>query len=435
MNRGLYNLKHPEQRVSFQQAVTLGMGKNRGLFFHNDFTQINNVEALLELDFVTRSTKILQHLISEDVETESLKTLVQNAFNFPIKTQQINPSCQCLELFHGQTLAFKDFGARFMAQCLGLFAKDKAFAESESAETKEITILTATSGDTGAAVAHAFYKIPNIKVKILYPQGKISNLQEKLFCTLGENIQTYAVQGDFDDCQRMVKAAFDDEKIRKSHNLTSANSINVSRLFAQVCYYFEIAAQNRGKNVVVSVPSGNFGNLTAGVIAKRIGAPLKRFIAATNANDTVPRYLINKIWSPKKTVETAANAMDVSDPSNWPRIMHLYENNLDRLKQHISACLHDDEQTFAAMQDLYAQNYIAEPHTAIAYQGLKNSLAKDESGVFIATAHPAKFIETVEQVLSIKIPLPKALQNVREKPNLSTVVSNDSNEFNRHLLE
>jgi threonine synthase len=284
-------------------------------------------------------------------------------------------------------------------------------------------------------VAHAFYQIEGIHVKILYPKGKISNLQEKLFCSLGKNIETYAIEGDFDDCQAMVKAAFDSDEIREKHNLTSANSINISRLLAQVCYYFEMASQYPKGNLVVSVPSGNFGNLTAGIIAKQIGAPIKRFIAATNANDTVPRYLLDKIWSPNTTIETASNAMDVSDPSNWPRIMSLFNNDLKQLKHVISATIKTDEQTYDAMQQLYQNNYIAEPHTAIAYAGLLESLKDDEQGVFISTAHPSKFIETVEQVLNCEIPLPQALEQVKDKVNLSVTMTNDSGKFNQMLLK
>ncbi|MCF6319174.1 MAG: threonine synthase [Proteobacteria bacterium] len=294
----LHNLKIATQQVNFKQAVIQGIGQERGLFFVNRFKPLENLDEILTMDFVERSSHIIHHLIDSELSFEQVNEMVSNAFNFDVPMVEVTDNMACLELFHGQTLAFKDFGARFMAQCV------KAFNDKN-----EVTILTATSGDTGAAVAHAFYKIPGIHVKILYPKGKISNLQEKLFCTLGENIETYAVQGDFDDCQTMVKAAFDSDEIRNKHHLTSANSINISRLLAQVCYYFEIVSKYCCGNIVVSVPSGNFGNLTAGLIARQIGAPIKRFIAATNANDTVPRYLIENTWLPNKTVETVANAI------------------------------------------------------------------------------------------------------------------------------
>ncbi len=420
----LHNLKIPSEKVNFKQAVIQGIGQQRGLFFVDSFKPLNNIDEILSMNFVERSAHVIHHLIDAELSLEKVKEMVAAAFNFPVEIKQIEQNVACLELFHGQTLAFKDFGARFMAQCV------KEFNDKE-----QVTILTATSGDTGAAVAHAFYGIQGINVKILYPKGKISNLQEKLFCTLGKNIETYSVEGDFDDCQRMVKAAFDSDEIRQKHNLTSANSINISRLLAQVCYYFEIASKYPKGNLVVSVPSGNFGNLTAGLIARQIGAPIKRFVAATNANDTVPRYLMENIWSPNKTIETASNAMDVSDPSNWPRIMSLFNNDLDKVKQVISATIKDDEQTFIAMEQLQIEGYIAEPHTAIAYAGLIESLQNDEEGVFISTAHPTKFIETVESVLKIKLELPDALEKVKELENLSVTVTNDTSKFNQMLLK
>ncbi len=420
----LHNLKIPTQQVNFKQAVIQGIGQERGLFFVNQFKKLENLDEILIMNFVERSSHVIHHLIDGELSFDKVYEMVSNAFNFDVPMVEVTDNITCLELFHGQTLAFKDFGARFMAQCVSAF-NDK----------NHVTILTATSGDTGAAVAHAFYKLEGINVKILYPKGKISNLQEKLFCTLGENIETYAVEGDFDDCQRMVKSAFDSDDIRKKHNLTSANSINISRLLAQVCYYFEVVSKYYDDNLVVSVPSGNFGNLTAGLIARQIGAPIKRFVAATNANDTVPRYLIENTWSPNKTVETVANAMDVSDPSNWPRIMSLFNNDLDKLKQVISATIKTDVQTFEAMKALQEFGYIAEPHTAIAYAGLIESLQDDEQGVFVSTAHPAKFIETVEEVLDIEIPLPEALEAVKDKENLSEDISNSTELFNQMLLK
>jgi threonine synthase len=420
----LHNLKIPTQQVNFKQAVIQGIGKERGLFFVNQFKPLENLDELLGMDFVERSSHIIHHLIDGELTYDKVNEMVKEAFNFDVPIAKITDDISCLELFHGQTLAFKDFGARFMAQCV------KAFNDKN-----QVTILTATSGDTGAAVAHAFYKIPGINVKILYPKGKISNLQEKLFCTLGENIETYAIEGDFDDCQRMVKTAFDSDEIRTKHNLTSANSINISRLLAQVCYYFEVVSKYYDDDLVVSVPSGNFGNLTAGLIARQIGAPIKRFVAATNANDTVPRYLIENTWSPNKTVETASNAMDVSDPSNWPRIMALFNNNIDELKKVVSATIKTDEQTYTAMKQLKELDYIAEPHTAIAYAGLIECLQEGEQGVFVSTAHPAKFIETVEKVLDIKLPLPEALKAVENLDNLSITMTNDTSAFNQMLLE
>ena len=420
----LHNLKIPQQTVNFKQAVIQGIGQQQGLFFVDKFKPLADIDDLLAMDFVSRSAHIIHHLIDAELSYAKVHDMVEKAFNFPVPLVKLEHNIACLELFHGQTLAFKDFGARFMAQCVAEF-NDKS----------QLTILTATSGDTGAAVAHAFYGLDGINVKILYPKGKISPLQEKLFCTLGKNIETYAVDGDFDDCQHLVKSAFDADEIRQKHNLTSANSINISRLLAQVCYYFEAASHYRQGDLVVCVHSGNFGNLCAGVIAKKIGAPIRRFIAATNANDTVPRYLIENTWSPNKTIETAANAMDVSNPSNWPRIMALYNNDIDALKYDISATIKSDEQTFLAMEQLQIEGYIAEPHTAIAYAGLIESLQDDEKGVFISTAHPAKFIETVEKVLKTTLTLPQALQKVQNLENLSQSITNNTDKFKQMLLE
>lgn len=331
-----------------------------------------------------------------------------------------------LELFHGPTLAFKDFGGRFMAQALATVRGDG-----------KITILTATSGDTGAAVAHAFYGLENIDVVILYPKGKISPLQEKLFCTLGGNIRTIAINGDFDDCQALVKQAFDDAELRQAIGLNSANSINISRLLAQVCYYFEAVAQlpkAERENIVVSVPSGNFGNLTAGLIAKTMGLPIKRFIAATNANDTVPRYLSTGEWSPNDTVATLSNAMDVSRPNNWPRVEELFKRNGWALSELHSAAM-SDEQTEHTLQAMNEQGYLCEPHGAIAYGVLKQDLQAGETGLFLCTAHPAKFKESVERILSTELPLPEALDKHNKLLLLSDEMDNDFATLKAYLLK
>ena len=294
----LYNLKDHNEQVSFAQAVTQGLGKHQGLFFPHDLPEfsLTEIDEMLQQDFMSRSAKILSAFIGDEIPQGVLQERIGNAFTFPAPVSKVQDDVGCLELFHGPTLAFKDFGGRFMAQMLTHIAGDKP-----------VTILTATSGDTGAAVAHAFYGLPNVKVVILYPRGKISPLQEKLFCTLGGNIETVAIDGDFDACQALVKQAFDDEELKAALGLNSANSINISRLLAQICYYFEAVAQlpQEARNqLVISVPSGNFGDLTAGLLAKSLGLPIKRFIAATNANDTVPRFLQDGNWSPKATQAT-----------------------------------------------------------------------------------------------------------------------------------
>ena len=422
----LYNIKHPEEQVNFAQAVRQGLGKDQGLFFPENIPHLSNIDELLALPLVERSQKILGALIGEEIPQAQLAQMVRNAFTFPAPVAKVEDNIYALELFHGPTLAFKDFGGRFMAQALATVRGDG-----------KITILTATSGDTGAAVAHAFYGLENIDVVILYPKGKISPLQEKLFCTLGGNIRTIAIHADFDACQALVKQAFDDAELRQAIGLNSANSINISRLLAQVCYYFEAAAQlpkEQRENLVVSVPSGNFGNLTAGLIAKTLGLPIKRFIAATNANDTVPRYLHSGNWSPNATVATLSNAMDVSRPNNWPRVEELFKRNGWALNELHSAAISDaqTEDTLRAMNQL---GYLCEPHGAVAYEVLKQDLKPGETGLFLCTAHPAKFKESVERILDFTLPLPEALDKHNKLPLLSDEMENDFAQLRAYLLK
>lgn len=396
----LYNIKQNDEQVSFGQAVRQGLGRNQGLFFPAHLPKFDDIDALLAEDFVSRSSKILAALIGDELPVEKVRAMVDAAFQFPAPIKKVKQGVYALELFHGPTLAFKDFGGRFMAQSLAAVSNGG-----------KITILTATSGDTGAAVAHAFYGMPDINVVILYPKGKISPLQEKLFCTLGNNIHTVAIDGDFDACQALVKQAFDDAQLREQIGLNSANSINISRLIAQICYYFEAVAQMskaERENLVISVPSGNFGNLTAGLLAKALGLPVKRFIAATNANDTVPRYLTTGRWEPKPTIATTSNAMDVSQPNNWPRIEELCQRmgwGLETLGKGAVS----DQQSAKAVQQLYELGYLCEPHGAIAYQLLTEQLAPQETGLFLCTAHPAKFKEVVDEILATDIELPAPL--------------------------
>ncbi|MEZ9255269.1 threonine synthase [Vibrio cyclitrophicus] len=412
----LYNIKENDEQVSFGQAVRQGLGRNQGLFFPSELPKFDDIDALLAEDFVPRSSKILSALIGDELPKEQIDQLVDAAFQFPAPINQVKDGVYALELFHGPTLAFKDFGGRFMAQSLAAVS-----------DGGQITILTATSGDTGAAVAHAFYGMKDINVVILYPKGKISPLQEKLFCTLGKNIHTVAIDGDFDACQALVKDAFDDAELRKEIGLNSANSINISRLMAQICYYFEAASQltkEQREHLVISVPSGNFGNLTAGLLAKALGLPVKRFIAATNENDTVPRYLETGKWDPKPTVATTSNAMDVSQPNNWPRIEELCQLKgwgLDTLgKGKVS-----DEQSAESVRDLKAQGYLCEPHGAIAYRLLEEQLQENETGLFLCTAHPAKFKEVVDDILGTDIELPGPLAKHAAMELLSEDLDND----------
>ncbi len=422
----LYNIKHPEEQVNFAQAVRQGLGKDQGLFFPENIPHLSNIDELLALPLVERSQKILGALIGDEIPQAQLAQMVRNAFTFPAPVVKIEDNIYALELFHGPTLAFKDFGGRFMAQALATVRGDG-----------KITILTATSGDTGAAVAHAFYGLENIDVVILYPKGKISPLQEKLFCTLGGNIRTIAINADFDACQALVKQAFDDAELRQAIGLNSANSINISRLLAQVCYYFEAAAQlpkEQRENLVVSVPSGNFGNLTAGLIAKTLGLPIKRFIAATNANDTVPRYLHSGNWSPNATVATLSNAMDVSRPNNWPRVEELFKRNGWALNELHSAAI-SDAQTEDTLRAMHQLGYLCEPHGAVAYEVLKQDLQAGETGLFLCTAHPAKFKESVERILDLTLPLPEALDKHNKLPLLSDEMENDFAQLRAYLLK
>ncbi|MFT5755455.1 MAG: threonine synthase [Alteromonadaceae bacterium] len=424
-----YNLKENDEQVSFSGAVKQGLGKNQGLFFPTEIPKFDNIDALLAMPLVERSVKILHPFVSEDLSERQLKNIITAAFNFPAQLQPISADRAILELFHGPTLAFKDFGARFMAKCLQKFSKDK-----------KITILTATSGDTGAAVAHAFHGIENIRVVIMYPKGKISLLQEKMFTTLGGNIETIAIDGDFDDCQALVKKSFDDEELKVSIGLNSANSINISRLLAQICYYFEAVAQlsrQKGKegldDLVFSIPSGNFGNLTAGLFAKAMGLPIKRFIAATNANDTVPRYLATGTWSPNHTVATISNAMDVSNPNNWPRIEHMLKSGIVD-KDCVTSISIDEEQTQITMIQLAKLGYISEPHAAVAYKALQYSTEDNEFGVFLGTAHPAKFKDIVESTLGQPIGLPKELADCASETILSVSMAADFSLLREYLL-
>ena len=422
----LYNIKHPEEQVNFAQAVRQGLGKDQGLFFPENIPHLSNIDELLALPLVERSQKILGALIGEEIPQAQLEQMVRNAFTFPAPVAKVEDNIYALELFHGPTLAFKDFGGRFMAQALATVRGDG-----------KITILTAPSGDTGAAVAHAFYGLENIDVVILYPKGKISPLQEKLFCTLGGNIRTIAINADFDACQALVKQAFDDAELRQAIGLNSANSINISRLLAQVCYYFEAAAQlpkEQRENLVVSVPSGNFGNLTAGLIAKTLGLPIKRFIAATNANDTVPRYLHSGNWSPNATVATLSNAMDVSRPNNWPRVEELFKRNGWALNELHSAAI-SDAQTEGTLRAMHQLGYLCEPHGAVAYEVLKQDLQPGETGLFLCTAHPAKFKESVERILDLTLPLPEALDKHNKLPLLSDEMENDFAQLRAYLLK
>jgi len=423
----LRNIKLPSQSVSFLQAVRLGLGEQQGLFFPDAWPNLD-IERLLTMALVPRSIEIFQALVGDELERSEIEALVTEAFTFPAPLMAIGTNSACLELFHGPTLAFKDFGARLMAGALTL-----AQARENVLRT---TIVTATSGDTGAAVAQAFYRRKNVDVLILYPEGKISVLQEKLFTTLGENIRTLAVRGDFDVCQALVKQVFDDRPLVQRLNINSANSINISRVLAQVCYYFEAFAQlspEQRANAVFSVPSGNFGNLTAGLIAKALGLPIQRFIAATNANDTVPRFWQDGQWQPHATVATLSNAMDVANPNNWPRIQYLLDSGVIA-REAIEAVSVSEAETVQALRDLDALGYVSEPHAALAWKALQDSLQPGEFGVFLGTAHPAKFKDSVETILGRAIEVPSVLREAAAKPALNGSISADFEQLKSALL-
>ncbi|PKL07788.1 MAG: threonine synthase [Spirochaetae bacterium HGW-Spirochaetae-7] len=416
-----FNLKRPDERASFCEAARRGLGSGQGLFHPASIPSVDPASLLLAPRF-ERYRIVLEPFLAPDFPAGAIDEMVSAAFTFEAPVVKVGDA-YALELFRGPTLAFKDFGARFMAQCMARLRGDGP-----------MTILTATSGDTGAAVAHAFLDAPGIRVVVLYPKGRISRAQEQLFCTLGGNVETVAVRGSFDDCQALVKSAFDDMELKSDLGLNSANSINICRLVAQVLYFWDLCAgipeELRGAGLVVSVPSGNFGDLTAGLIAKAMGAPIGRFVAATNANDTVPRYVKTGRWEPRPTVSTASNAMDVSRPNNWPRAERL----LSERGWKLDARSVGEEETVAAMRSLDSMGYTGEPHCAVAYEALRRSLLPGETGAFLCTAHPGKFAESVEAALGRRLPVPAAIAESLGKMNLSIDLEPDAVSFRKYLL-
>lgn len=371
-------------------------------------------------------------LIGDDVDERSLKRIVEDAIDFDAPVVRINDSMYALELFHGPTLAFKDFGARFMSRLMAHFV--------EKTE-KEIHILVATSGDTGSAVAQGFLGVEGVKVIVLYPKGKVSQIQEKQFTTLGENIIAVEVEGTFDDCQRLVKDAFLDEDLNSRLRLNSANSINIGRLIPQTFYYFNAYAKLKslGRGIVFSTPSGNFGNLCGGLIAKKMGLPVNRFIAATNVNDIVPSYLVNGVFAPRPSTPTISNAMDVGNPSNFARILALYGNDIKKIRQDVYGASFTDEQTRQAVHEVSARyQYTLDPHSAVGYLGMekyfKETKNQDEVGVILCTAHPSKFVEVVEQATGSKVIIPDRLRQRLKMKKKSVPMKADFEAFRKFLL-
>ncbi len=404
-----YSLNNPDIQTSFKEAAITGIAKDKGLYFPENIPQLGadfiaNIENYSYEEIAYRA---IAPFVGDEIPEEKLRQIVAETLAFPFPVVQVEEGVYSLELFHGPTMAFKDVGARFMSRCLNYFTQG---------EDKKITILVATSGDTGGAVASGFLGVEGIDVVILYPSGKVSDVQEKQLTTLGQNIKALEVKGTFDDCQDMVKQAFLDEEL-KDVSLTSANSINVARWLPQMFYYFIAYKELKklGKPLVVSVPSGNFGNICAGMMAKKIGLPIAHFVASTNVNDTVPRFMDSQQYQPKPTVETLSNAMDVSNPSNFVRILELFGKEFGALDKELTSYSFTDAETIASLQKVYTEdNYLCDPHGAVGYLGLKKYLKDKENltGVFLETAHPVKFADSIVNNLKIEIPIPDQIQVV-----------------------
>tara|TARA_B100000780_G_scaffold107201_1_gene75010 strand:+ start:910 stop:2193 length:1284 start_codon:yes stop_codon:yes gene_type:complete len=424
-----YSLHHKSPKTTFKNAVVQGLAKDRGIYFPERITPLSD-------DFIQNITKysnheiayqVIEQFIGDEIPSEQLRNIITETISFDFPLVNIDDNIASLELFHGPTMAFKDVGATFMARCLEYFNRDNE---------EDVTVLVATSGDTGGAVANGFLEAKGVNVVILYPSGKVSDVQEKQLTTLGLNITALEVDGVFDDCQEMVKTAFLDDDIKKT--LTSANSINVARWLPQMFYFF-IAykeLQKRNKSLVFSVPSGNFGNICAGIMAQKLGLPVKHFVASTNVNDTVPNYLRNGVFNPKVSKATISNAMDVGNPSNFIRIRELFNNDLKELKMTLSSYSFSDNETREGMKNIYNNSgYIADPHGAIGYLGLKKyGLSENEFGIFLETAHPVKFLDVVEDTLPIKVDIPEQIQKVINNKKVSIKVSN-YNELKEFLMK
>ena len=423
-----YSTRNKALRVSLREAVVQGLAPDNGLFMPETIPVLPSefFRQMHTLSFQEIAFTVASKLLGDEVAPQQLKKIVEHTVNFDAPLVEVEKDIYALELFHGPTLAFKDFGARFMSQLLGYFAgQDK----------REVTILVATSGDTGSAVANGFLGVPGTRVIVLYPSGKVSEVQEKQFTTLGKNITAIEIDGTFDDCQLLVKTAFMDNDLKQRLFLTSANSINIARLIPQSFYYFYAWSRlsQLRKDVVFSVPSGNFGNLTAGLLAKQMGLPVKKFVAATNINDIVPKYLNTGTFEPTSSRQTISNAMDVGNPSNFDRMKDLFG---ETMKDHIVGCSFNDEQTRSAMRSVFAQsNYVLDPHGAVGYLGLKKYLSenKKEAGVFLETAHPGKFIDVVEDTLQRKIDLPPELQAFMKGEKKSIQMNKDFESFRKYL--
>lgn len=416
-----YSLNKQAPNTSFKDAVIKGIAPDKGLYFPESITPLpasffQNIDSL---SYEEIAFEAIKQFVAPDIPEDVLKTIIAETLSFDFPVVKINDKVSTLELFHGPTMAFKDVGARFMARCLGYFNQNN---------TKEVTVLVATSGDTGGAVANGFLGVKGVKVVILYPSGKVSDIQEKQLTTLKQNITALEVDGVFDDCQDMVKRAFLDEELTSKMQLTSANSINVARWLPQMFYFFFAYKQlhKTHKNIVFSVPSGNFGNICAGMMAQQLGLPIHHFIASNNENNVVTEYLTTKLYQPKPSVQTISNAMDVGNPSNFIRIQEIHKNNFEALKSNLSSYSFSDEETKEALKELYTDlKYIADPHGAVGYLGCKSYLKDNEDAhcVFLETAHPTKFLDVVEEVIPEKIELPPQIEAVMDQEKVSIPIS------------
>ncbi len=429
----LYSTKGISKNVSLKEAVLTGLPSDNGLFLPVNIPKLpaSFFESLDQKSFTEIAFEVASALFDGAVEALALKQLIEDAFDFEIPLVELEPNVYVLELFYGPTFAFKDFGARFMSRLMAYFLKNTK---------QEINILVATSGDTGSAVGQGFFGVEGIKVTILYPKGKVSEIQEKQLTTIGGNVTALEIDGNFDDCQRLVKAAFLDTDLNEKLNLSSANSINIARLIPQSFYFFYAYGKlkNQGKPIVFSVPSGNFGNISGGLLAQKMGLPIEHFIASTNVNDIVPTYLATGNFEPKPSKETISNAMDVGDPSNFPRMSSLFDNKYEKLNNAVSGYAFTDTETKEIMKSTYDyKGYVMCPHTAVANLGLKKWLAENKgaySGVLLSTAHPAKFLDVVEPIINQKVELPDRLKSALDGEKQAISLGSDFEGFKGFLI-
>jgi threonine synthase len=426
-----YSTKTPTITASLEAAVFRSLPPDNGLYMPTYIPTVSEVflKNINQLTFNEIALEVSKTLLADDISATDLRAIVEQAFDFDAPLVEIEPNIHVLELFHGPSMAFKDFGARFMAALMSYF-----LVKSQ----KQIRILVATSGDTGGAVAQGFHNVPGIDVTILYPSGKVSDIQEKQLTTLGGNVHALEIDGTFDDCQALVKQAFLDTELNQKYNLASANSINIARLIPQSFYYFRAYAQAKAKGlpVVFSVPSGNFGNLSAGALAYRMGLPVHHFIAATNRNCVVPNYLEKGVYDPKLSVETISNAMDVGNPSNFVRMTRFYNDDWALVTRHISGAWYNDDQTRETLRSVYDHTgYVMCPHSAVAYRALKAyKTTEPVSGIFLSTAHYAKFLDTVEDTIGTSAAIPQRLSDLLSKTKVATAMKVDFDDFKNYLL-